>query len=215
MTRKKYYYEILFVNDGSTDETETVLQDLKNKRPECVKVINFQTNCGKTQALKAGFAESQGKIVLTMDADLQDDPIEIPRFIHEIKNGYDLVSGWKHARQDSFIKRISSRVYNITTSTVSGVYLHDHNCGFKAYRKDAIKNLPLSGQLHRFIPMLVHASGFTRITEIKVHHIKRIHGKSKYGLSRFVHGITGLYSAYMLSRKMKRAREQIDFSPVL
>ncbi len=196
-------YEIIFVNDGSTDGTESKITELYLRDREHIKAINFDKNYGKATALRAGFDLARGSILITMDGDGQDDPSEIPRFIKKIDDGYDLVSGWKYRRLDSLVKNQTSKIYNFVTSIASGIYLHDHNCGFKAYRRETAQSLPLYGSLHRFIPMLAKAHGYTSITEIKVHHRRRIHGASKYSMSRFIYGITGLVTALRISYHIK------------
>ncbi|MBP5384824.1 MAG: glycosyltransferase family 2 protein [Lachnospiraceae bacterium] len=179
-------YEIWFVNDGSSDETGKVVKELiinDNK----VHLINFRKNFGKSPALDAGFHHVNGDIIFTMDADLQDDPKEFHRFINKIDEGYDLVVGWKKERLDSAEKRIPSKVFNKVTSRLSGVKLHDHDCGFKCFRREVVESLDLYGELHRYIPVLAFRSGF-RIAEIAVEHHKREHGKSKYGVERYMRG---------------------------
>ena len=180
--------EIIVVDDGSTDDTSKIMQDL------CT-VITFPHNRGKASALQAGFDRATGSIIMTMDADLQDDPKEIPRFIAKINEGYDVVSGRKFHRIDSFVKNETSKIYNVFTSVMSGVHLHDHNCGFKAYRREVLRSFRLSGQLHRYIPVLAAAHGFERITEININHRKRGHGVTKYNWSRFFWGILGFVDA--------------------
>lgn len=194
-------YEIVFVNDGSSDESWEILESIVEKNPSSVvKAINLKRNFGKAVALSVGFAEAHGDIIITMDADLQDDPNEIPRFIEKIHEGYDVVSGWKTNRKDSFIKNQTSKIYNYFTSLLSGVQLHDHNCGFKAYRSEVIKDLDLYGQLHRYIPVLVSASGYARIGEIGVHHRKRTFGSTKYGPNRFLHGFLDLLTVFFITK---------------
>lgn len=194
-------YEVIFVNDGSKDNSQEVLDVLASESPNCnVKAIELKRNFGKAIALNAGFSVAKGDIIITMDADLQDDPIEIPCFIEKINEGYDVVSGWKTDRKDSFIKNKTSKIYNFFTSFVSGVKLHDHNCGFKAYRSEAVKDLDLYGQLHRYIPVLVSASGYTRISEIGVHHRKRSFGTTKYGPKRFIHGLLDLLTVFFITK---------------
>ncbi|WP_026495977.1 glycosyltransferase family 2 protein [Butyrivibrio sp. WCD3002] len=180
-------YEIVFVNDGSSDNTEAVMCELADKDPN-VHVISFRKNFGKSPALDCGFKHVTGDIVFTMDADLQDDPDEFQRFIEKIDEGYDLVVGWKKNRLDSAEKRLPSKLFNAVTSKLSGVYLHDHDCGFKCFRKEVIDSLDLYGELHRYVPVLAHRKGF-RITEITVLHHKREHGHSKYGMERYMRGL--------------------------
>jgi glycosyltransferase involved in cell wall biosynthesis len=198
-------FEMIFVNDGSSDQTARVLGEMSAVDGGHVRAIHFEQNRGKALALSAGFSAALGETIITMDGDLQDDPREIPRFLATVRAGHDLVSGWKFHRRDSFIKNSTSVLYNRVTSLVSGVALHDHNCGFKAYRHEVAVTLPLSGQLHRYIPMLAHARGFTSITEITVNHRVRVHGASKYGLSRFLHGLIGLGHAVWIVSRIKRA----------
>lgn len=180
-------YEILFVSDGSTDNSESIIERLHHHDSN-VHMIVFRKNFGKAKALQAGFRHAKGDIVITMDADLQDDPVEIENFINKIDEGYDLVSGWKYNRLDPLEKRLPSKLFNKVTSTMSGVKLHDFNCGFKAYRKEVVKSIDVYGEMHRYIPVLANRKGF-RITEIKVLHHKREHGKSKYGFERYLRGL--------------------------
>ena len=180
-------YEIWFINDGSSDATEQVIWNLCDC-DEKVHLISFRKNFGKSVALQAGFRHVSGDIVITMDADLQDDPSEIPRFVEKLDEGYDLVVGWKYNRLDSAEKRLPSKLFNDVTSKASGVKLHDFDCGFKCFRRDVIDALDLYGELHRYIPVLVHRKGFS-ITEISVNHRKREHGKSKYGVERYARGL--------------------------
>lgn len=179
-------YEIWFVNDGSTDSTEEVIRALAGEDPK-VHMISFRKNFGKSPALDAGFHHVSGDLVFTMDADLQDDPKEFTRFISKIDEGYDLVVGWKKNRLDSAEKRLPSKLFNKVTSSMSGVKLHDHDCGFKCFRREVVKSLNLYGELHRYVPALAYRNGF-RITEIEVEHHKRKHGASKYGLERYMRG---------------------------
>lgn len=204
--RNGFAYEAIFVNDGSTDSTERILNRLHTQHPDRVRVIHFERNFGKALALQAGFALARYDIIVTMDADLQDDPAELPHFIRRIQAGSDLVSGWKRDRKDSFVKNSTSKLYNFVTSLASGVSLRDHNCGFKAYRAELARSLPLHSQLHRFIPLLASALGYQRIDELPVNHRKRPFGMSKYGMSRFLYGITGLVHALMLAREVSKRR---------
>ena len=192
-----YSYEIIFVDDGSTDGSRDVLLRLQASDP-AVRVCGFRANCGKAEALTAGFAESRGDIVITMDADLQDRPEEIRRLI-EALDGFDLVSGWKQSRQDPLAKTLPSKIFNWVTSRVSGISLHDFNCGLKAYRSEVVKELDLYGEMHRFIPALAAWRGF-RVTEIPVTHGRRIWGRSKYGTSRLFKGAYDLLTVTVLNK---------------
>jgi glycosyltransferase involved in cell wall biosynthesis len=194
-------YEVIFVNDGSTDNSQILLEEIAlgdiEKR---TRVIEFKKNFGKATAFDAGFSIAKGNIVITMDADLQDDPKEIPRFIEKVNEGYDVVSGWKIDRKDSLFKNQTSKVYNFFTSLFTGIWLHDHNCGFKAYRKEALEDLELYGQLHRYMPALIAANGYKAITEISVDHRKRTTGKTKYGPMRFLHGMLDLITVLFVTK---------------
>lgn len=189
-------YEIIFVDDGSRDGTFAVLQALHEADPH-VRVVRFRRNFGKTPALVAGFSHVRGDIVFTMDADLQDDPSEIPLFLHKLAEGYDLVSGWKYPRHDPPTKTIPSFFFNRMVGATTGVKLHDMNCGFKAYRREILDEVKLYGELHRFIPVLAHQRGF-RVTEVKVRHHKRKYGKSKFGARRFMRGFLDLLMVLFL-----------------
>lgn len=179
--------EILFVDDGSSDSSADVIKALIGQ-DERVHLISFRKNFGKAMALETGFRNAKGDIVITMDADLQDDPVEIPQFIAKLEEGYDLVSGWKKERHDPLEKRLPSKLFNKVTSMLSGVKLHDFNCGYKAYRREVVDAVDVYGELHRYIPVLAYRKGF-RITEIVVHHNKREFGKSKYGFERYLRGL--------------------------
>lgn len=176
-------YEILFVDDGSVDSSASIIKHLRTENPH-VKLIEMRRNFGKSEALALGFYSVTGDIIITMDADLQDEPEEIPRFITKLEEGYDLVSGWKKNRKDPFTKIISSKVFNAVVSLLSGVKIHDFNCGFKAYRREVVKNLDVYGELHRFLPALAYQKGF-KVSEIEVVHHRREFGESKYGKSGF------------------------------
>lgn len=189
-------YEILFVNDGSDDSSEQIIKELIGQ-DERIHLISFRKNFGKAAALEAGFMHCTGDIIFTMDADLQDDPAEIPRFIDKLEEGYDLVSGWKYNRQDPLEKRIPSKLFNKVTASMSGVELHDFNCGFKAYRKEVVKGIDVYGEFHRYIPVFAKRKGF-KIAEIKVHHNKREYGKSKYGFERYTRGLLDSISSIFL-----------------
>lgn len=184
-------YEIIFVDDGSKDNSIIVLSNIAEK-DENVKAVSFQKNYGKAAALSTGFAEAKGRFVFTMDADLQDDPGEIPAILDKLKEGYDLISGWKKKRFDPLSKRIPSKLFNFVISKISGIKLHDFNCGLKGYRRDVIKNVSIYGDLHRYIPVLAKEAGFTKIGEIEVRHQKRKYGKTKYGFTRYFNGFFDL-----------------------
>ncbi len=179
-------YEILFVDDGSRDSTFSQLRTLHLQDPH-IRVIRFRRNFGKTAALSAGFASTRGEVVITMDADLQDDPREIPRFLDKLAAGYDLVSGWKKRRHDPISKTLPSKIFNTIVSSTTTYPLHDFNNGFKAYRREVTDELKLYGELHRFIPVLAYWKGYG-IGELEVQHHPRKHGKSKFGASRFARG---------------------------
>ena len=201
MDENKFIYEIIFINDGSTDDSWKVINDLKSK-DDCVKAIRFRRNYGKSPALFCGFEKAKGDVVITMDADLQDSPDEIPELFRMIKeDGYDLVSGWKKKRYDNtFTKNIPSKIYNATARKVTGIKLHDMNCGLKAYRLDVVKHIEVYGEMHRYIPYLAKNAGFSKIGEKVVVHRKREFGKSKFGLERFVNGYLDLFSLYFLNK---------------
>ena len=196
-------FEVVFVDDGSTDGSWEQITQLKQAYPANVRALRFRRNHGKAAALAAGFALAIGEIVITMDADLQDEPAEIPNFIVKLNEGYDCVSGWKQLRQDPLGKTLPSRVFNWATAAASGVKIHDFNCGFKAYNAGAIAELDLYGELHRYIPVLLHAEGFS-IAEIPVKHHRRTHGVSKYGWTRLLKGGLDLITVIVLTRYLKR-----------
>ena len=195
-------YEFLFVNDGSTDGTAEVLRELHRRDPR-VRYLFFRKNFGKSAALEAGFRNVTGDVVITMDADLQDDPVELKRFLEKLDEGYDLVSGWKRNRADSVEKRIPSRLFNRVTAKMSGIPLHDFDCGYKAYRRAVTDALDLYGSMHRYIPVLAWRNGF-RIAEISVHHNQRKYGRSKYGMERYLQGLFDFLTVFFLSRYADR-----------
>ncbi len=205
MNTNKFSYEVIFVNDGSTDRSWEVITELQ-KKTSSVRGIKFRNNYGKSPALYCGFRAAQGDVVITMDADLQDSPDEIPELFGMIKNeGYDLVSGWKKKRYDSkFTKNIPSKIYNATARKVTGLKLHDMNCGLKAYANVVVKNIEVYGEMHRYIPYLAKNAGFKKIGEKVVVHRKREFGETKFGLSRFVNGYLDLISLWFLSRFGKK-----------
>lgn len=194
-------YEVIFVNDGSTDGSWGVIRRLAEEHKE-VHAIRFRRNYGKSPALYCGFAKAQGDVVITMDADLQDSPDEIPELFRMVKEeGYDLVSGWKKKRYDNALtKNLPSKIYNATARRVTGLKLHDMNCGLKAYRKDVVKSIEVYGEMHRYIPYLAKNAGFSKIGEKVVAHRKRQYGVSKFGLERFVNGYLDLFSLYFLNK---------------
>jgi dolichol-phosphate mannosyltransferase len=189
-------HEIIFVDDGSTDGSWGRIRELTSAGP--VRGLRFRRNFGKAAALAAGFAAARGEIVMTLDADLQDDPIEIPRFLEAIQSGKDVVSGYKQVRHDPWHKVFPSRVFNRMVSTVTGVKLHDHNCGFKAYRAGVVRELRVYGELHRYLPVLAAEKGF-KVGELVIHHRPRKFGRSKYGIGRFTRGFLDLVSVQFLT----------------
>ena len=190
--------ELIFVDDGSTDGSFEVLRALRDKDGR-MKIVQLRTNRGKATALAAGFREASGDTIVTLDADLQDDPREIPRLLAKLEEGYDLVSGWKARRQDPWSRRFLSAVFNRVTGFLTGLRIHDINCGFKAYRRPVIDELKLQGELHRFIPALASWRGF-RVAEIEVEHHPRRYGRSKYGMERIPRGFFDLLTVIMLTR---------------
>jgi glycosyltransferase involved in cell wall biosynthesis len=191
-------WEIVYVDDGSTDGSYEKLVELHAEHSN-VRVVQHRRNFGKAAALSAGFAVAQGDVVVTIDADLQDDPAEIPNLLAKLDEGYDLVSGWKCTRRDPLARRLFSKVYNGTTAVVTGVRLHDMNCGLKAYRAEVLSNVRIYGDMHRFIPVLAHNLGF-RTAEIPVNHRPRVNGKSRYGLERYTRGFFDLLTVAYLGR---------------
>lgn len=200
MKENSFSYEVIFVNDGSTDGSWNVIESLSAKHPEA-KGIKFRRNYGKSPALYCGFARAQGDVVITMDADLQDSPDEIPELYRMItRDGFDLVSGYKKKRYDPLSKTIPTKLFNATARAVSGIKnLHDFNCGLKAYRKEVVKNIEVYGEMHRYIPYLAKNAGFNRIGEKVVIHQARKYGTTKFGLNRFVNGYLDLITLWFLS----------------
>ncbi len=195
-------YEIIFIDDGSTDGSMDVMKAL-HAEDSRVKVVQFRRNFGKAAALMAGFAQVQGEVVFTMDADLQDDPVEIPRFLEKLDEGYDLVSGWKYPRLDPITKTAPSRLANFTIRLGTGIKLHDFNCGYKAMRREVAKEIKLYGELHRYVPVLAHWRGF-KVTEIKVRHHPREFGRSKYGFRRLSRGLFDFITVIFLLQYTRR-----------
>ncbi|MGJ8638926.1 MAG: glycosyltransferase family 2 protein [Opitutaceae bacterium] len=196
-------YQICFVDDGSTDDTWKNINKLKKQDPTHITALRFRRNFGKADALQVGFSHVNGDVVFTMDADLQDDPKEIPAFLEKLAEGYDLVSGWKKKRHDPISKTLPSKVFNALARSLSGVHLNDFNCGFKAYRKEVTENIELFGELHRFIPILADAEGY-KIGELAVEHHPREHGVSKYGGKRFLKGFLDLLTVTFTTRYLRR-----------
>lgn len=194
--------EILFINDGSTDSTQQKIESLCQTDKRVIGV-QLRTQQGKATALRVGFTHAVGETIITLDGDLQDDPLEIPKFLAEISKGADLVSGWKHHRLDPVEKTFPSRIFNFVTRKLTGVELHDMNCGFKAYRQELAKSLNLHGELHRYIPVLAHANGFS-IAEVKIRHRPRRFGVSKYGWQRYFYGLFDLATVIYLTKYRRR-----------
>lgn len=212
MDDNNFSYEVIFVNDGSTDHSWNVIEQLRNENKE-VKGVKFRRNYGKSPALYCGFKRAEGDVVITMDADLQDSPDEIPELYRMItKDGFDLVSGWKQKRYDPLSKTIPTKLFNATARAVSGIHnLHDFNCGLKAYRRDVVKNIEVYGEMHRYIPYLAKNAGFDKIGEKVVHHQARKYGKTKFGLNRFVNGYLDLLSLWFLSTFGKKPMHIFGF----
>ncbi len=195
-------YEILFVDDGSRDNSYEIIRGL-HRQDNNVRAIRFRSNYGKSAALSAGFKEVRGRYVITMDADLQDDPAEIPVLIAKLEEGYDLISGWKKVRHDPITKTWPSMLFNKVTAVMTGIPIHDFNCGLKAYRREVTQDIPVYGELHRYLPALAKWQGY-RISEVAVQHHPRKHGSSKFGLSRFYRGFFDLLTVIFITRYLKR-----------
>lgn len=194
--------EIIFVDDGSTDDSMAVLNKL-HQQNAAIRVFQFRKNYGKSAALALGFAQARGKVIVTLDADLQDDPKEIPHLIQKLEEGFDLVSGWKKHRKDPFIKRVSSKFFNRVTCILTGLKLHDINCGLKAYKREVTENIKVYGQLHRFLPALAQWQGF-KVGEVVVEHHPRKYGHTKFGVSRFTAGFFDLITVLFITRYTRR-----------
>ena len=216
MGREGYDYELIMVDDGSTDSSWKTVRSL-SERNRNIRGISFRRNYGKSAALYNGFAAAEGRVVVTMDADLQDSPEEIPEMYRMVtEEGWDIVSGWKKQRFDNrFTKNLPSKLYNWTARKVTGIKLHDMNCGLKAYRNEVVKNIEVYGEMHRYIPYLAKDAGFGRITEKPVRHQKRKYGVSKFGLERFVNGFLDLISLWFLSKFGKRPMHFFGFTGIL
>jgi glycosyltransferase involved in cell wall biosynthesis len=202
-------HDYWFIDDGSTDDSFNVLKDIRRTDPR-VKIIRFRRNFGKSAALSTGFSHAQGAVVITMDADLQDDPAEIPALVKKLGEGYDLVSGWKKVRKDPLSKTIPSRFFNRVTSALSGIRIHDFNCGLKAYRRDVVKTVRVYGELHRYVPVLAHEAGF-RVGEIPVRHRPRRFGKTKFGITRFWKGFLDLLTVLFTTRYFRNPLHLFGF----
>jgi dolichol-phosphate mannosyltransferase len=195
-------WEVVYVDDGSTDGSFAALTRL-HAAHENVRVVRLRRNFGKAAALGAGFGQAAGEVIVTIDGDLQDDPAEIPHLLAKLDEGFDLVSGWKAKRRDPLARRAFSRIFNFAVGVVSGVHLHDMNCGLKAYRASVVRGLPLYGELHRFLPVLAHQRGF-RIAELPVNHRPRAHGRSRYGFERYLRGFFDLLTVSFIGRYRHR-----------
>ena len=216
MKANSFTYEIILVNDGSTDGSWDTVKELAESNRN-IHGISFRRNYGKSAALYCGFAKAEGDVVFTMDADLQDSPDEIPEMYRMIvEDGYDLVSGWKQHRKDNALtKNIPSKLYNATARCITGIKLHDMNCGLKAYRREVVKSIEVYGEMHRYIPYLAKNAGFTRIGEKPVHHEKRKYGTSKFGMNRFVNGFLDLQSLWFLATFGKKPMHFFGYSGIL
>ncbi|MES2618726.1 MAG: glycosyltransferase family 2 protein [Bacteroidota bacterium] len=204
MQQNNYTYEILFVDDGSKDKSWSVIQTLAANNKN-VRGLKFRRNYGKSAALNMGFAEAKGEVIITMDADLQDSPEEIPELYRKIKEeGFDLISGWKKKRYDPITKTIPTKLFNWATRKMSGISLHDFNCGLKAYKHDVVKNIEVYGEMHRYIPVIAKSAGFTKIGEQVVEHRARKYGTTKFGLNRFVNGLLDLMSIFFMGKFAKK-----------
>ncbi len=202
-------YEVLFIDDGSNDKSLEIIKEI-SKADTRFKFISFRKNYGKSAALNVGFRAASGDAIITMDADLQDDPNEIPNLLKKLEEDFDLCSGWKKQRFDPFIKKFSSRFFNYVTRLISGIKIHDFNCGLKAYKSEVVKNIRVYGELHRYIPVLAHWQGFT-VTEIPVKHHPRRYGKTKFGISRFFKGFVDLITVIFSTRYIKRPMHFFGF----
>ena len=217
MAKAGLSYELIFVDDGSTDGSWDTVKSIATANPAIVKGISFRRNYGKSAALYEGFALASGGVVVTMDADLQDSPEEIPEMYRMVvEDGYDVVSGWKRHRKDNALtKNLPSKLYNATARAVTGIKLHDMNCGLKAYRNEVVKSIEVYGEMHRYIPYLAKNAGFGKIGEKPVHHQKRKYGKSKFGLERFFNGLLDLMSLWFLSKFGKKPMHFFGASGIL
>lgn len=216
MLKEGYSYELIMVDDGSRDGSWKKIKELAERNKD-IRAVSFRRNYGKSAALFTGFNLAEGRVVVTMDADLQDSPEEIPQMYDMVVNqGYDIVSGWKQHRKDNKLtKNLPSKLYNATARWITGIKLHDMNCGLKAYKNEVIKNIEVYGEMHRYIPYLAKNAGFDRITEKPVHHQKRKYGKSKFGIERFVNGFLDLLSLWFLSKFGKKPMHFFGFTGLM
>lgn len=216
MSNEGFTYEVIMVDDGSTDSSWQKIKEISQTNSN-IRGISFRRNYGKSAALYHGFKAAQGRVVITMDADLQDSPMEIPEMYKMVtEDGFDIVSGWKKQRLDNKLtKNLPSKLYNATARIITGIKLHDMNCGLKAYRNEVIKNIEVYGEMHRYIPYLAKNAGFAKITEKPVQHQKRKYGKSKFGLERFVNGFLDLISLWFLSAFGKKPMHFFGFTGIL
>ena len=218
VSKEKIKTELIFIDDGSTDNSWSVIKLISTKKYKylSIKGISFARNSGKSTALNEGFIHAQGAVVITMDGDLQDDPKEIPSFYDSIHvDDFDLVSGWKKNRKDPLSKTVPTKLYNWATRLFSGIGLHDFNCGFKAYKREVIKNIIVTGEMHRYIPLLVKQKGYDKIGEIIVNHRSRKYGKSKYGIERFSNGFLDLLTIAFLSKFGRRPMHIFGFLGII
>ena len=213
LNKQEQSFEVIFIDDGSSDNTCDVVENIHNDDKR-VKLIKFRKNFGKSLALSAGFEKAKGDFIFTMDADLQDQPEEIPKFIEELNKGYDLVSGWKKQRFDPSSKTLPSKVFNKVVSTTSGLDLHDINCGFKLYRRKVLENISIYGELHRFIPVLAAAKGF-KVGEVVIEHSKRQFGYSKFGSKRLFNGLFDFLTVFFITRYLQRPMHFFGFIGLL
>jgi len=202
-------YEIFFIDDGSSDNSLTILKEIYQKYSG-IKILSFRRNYGKSAALSEGFKLASGDIIVTMDADLQDDPAEIPNLLQRLNEGFDLISGWKKKRHDPLGKTIPSKLFNFTTAKLTGIKIHDFNCGLKAYRREVIKEIPIYGSLHRYLPVLAHWKGFA-VGEVVVQHHPRKYGVTKYGIRRFFDGFFDLFTVLFLTRYRQKPLHLFGF----
>ena len=218
VSKQKISTELIFVDDGSTDESWSIIKSISKKKHKyfSIRGISFGRNSGKSVALNEGFVHAQGEVVITMDGDLQDDPKEIPNFYDSIcVDDFDLVSGWKKKRKDPLTKTIPTKLYNWVTRLFSGISLHDFNCGFKAYKREVVKNITVTGEMHRYIPLLVKQKGYDKIGEMIVNHRSRKYGKSKYGIERFSNGFLDLLTIAFLNKFGKRPMHIFGFLGII